>query len=160
MKFEHLVEINDLQDPMCFIISRAQLWRGLVMRAEQAQLFITYIDECIISERHESGMKRANRFGELVVHDQVYLQHEQSVRYEVAAQGEINASSLVMSIEEPQENSLFVRFSYDYGDSSELSQEQEMYNSYRRAAYVEADVETIRMIRELAEVGRLDQLLS
>lgn len=160
MKFEHLVEINELQDPMCFIISRAQLWRGLVLRAEQPNLFITYIDECTISERHESGMKRASHFGELVVHDQVHLQHEQSVQYVVPAQGDITASKLVMSIEEPQEHSLFVRFAYDHGDSGELTQEQEMYNSYRRAAYVEADVETVRVIRELAQVGRLDQLVS
>ena len=85
MKFEHLVEINELQDPMCFIISRAQLWRGLVLRAEQPNLFITYIDECTISERDESSMKRASHFGELVVHDQVHLQHEQSVQYRPSA---------------------------------------------------------------------------
>ena len=36
----------------------------------------------------------------------------------------------------------------------------EMYNDYRKSAYEEADIDTIRVIRELAETGRLDALPS
>ncbi|MFM7524319.1 MAG: DUF1857 domain-containing protein, partial [Betaproteobacteria bacterium] len=34
--------------------------------------------------------------------------------------------------------------------------EEAFYNDFRREAYKEADIDTIRVIRELAQQGRLD----
>lgn len=160
MKFEHLVEINDLADPLAYVISREQLWRGLVMRAETPKLFVPYLDAANITERNETGMKRSLLYGELEISDTVSLLHLQHVHYDVAAQNDIPQSSLRMSIEEPQPDALFVRFAYDDGHNAAQDAENEMYNEYRRSAYHEADVETVRLIRELAECGRLDALPS
>lgn len=156
MKFEHLIEINDLTNPTSLFISRAQLWQGLVLRAEMPGIFVPYLDEAIITERSLSGMQRNLRYGELWVQDSVLLSHEQEVKFVVPAQGEIPASSLIMKIEEPQADTLFVRFIYDDAQTQEADPETEMYNDYRRSAYQEADIDTIRTIRELAESGRLD----
>ena len=121
MKFEHLVEINDFNNPLITEISREQLWRGLVMRAEMPILFMPYIDECTITERTELSMQRRLRYGELVVIDQVNLVHMQHIHYQVPAQNEITESSLRMTIEEPSPGSLFVRFVYDDGQNAALS---------------------------------------
>jgi hypothetical protein len=160
MKFEHLVEINDFNNPLITEISREQLWRGLVMRAEMPILFMPYIDECTISERSDVGMQRSLRYGELVVIDQVSLVHLQHVHYHVPAQNEIPESSLRMSIEEPSPDNLFVRFVYDDGQSAEQDAANEMLNEYRSSAYHQADIDTVSMIRELADAGRLDALPS
>lgn len=159
MKFEHLVEINELHNPLIMVITREQLWRGLVMRAELPKLFVPYIDEATISDRTEEGMTRRLRYGDLVVVDEVTLHRYSHVHYAVAAQNDIPQSSLRMSIEEPQTDALFVRFLYDDGHTPEQDAANEMYNDYRRSAYQEADIDTIRVIRELAEDGRLDSLL-
>ncbi len=158
MKFEHLVEINDLNDPMILVISRAQLWRGLVLRAEAPKLFVPYLDEAGISDSTEVSMRRSLRYGDLVIEDQVTLTHLEHVHYAVAAQKDIPDSSLRMSIEEPQPDALFVRFIYDDGHTPEEDAANELYNEYRRSAYHEADVDTVRLIREMAEDGRLDSL--
>lgn len=158
MKFEHLVEINDFGNPLALVLSREQLWRGLVLRAELPKLFVPYLDEAQVSARSESGMQRTLTYGELIVHDRVSLTPLQHVHYDVAAQNDIPQSSLRMSIEEPEPGVLFVRFAYDDGHSAAEDEENKMYNEYRRSAYHEADVETIRLIRELAESGRLDGL--
>jgi hypothetical protein len=160
MKFEHLVEINDLANPSIPVITREQLWRGLVLRAESPKLFVDYIDECSITERTELSMQRSLRYGDLRIIDQVRFVHQQHVHYDVPSQQDIPQSSLRMSIEEPVSNTLFVRFVYDNGYTAEQDIENEMYNAYRRSAYEEADVDTIRLIRELAEAGRLDSLPS
>ncbi|MFC0351354.1 AtaL-like protein [Undibacterium danionis] len=160
MKFEHLVEINDFNNPLIAEISREQLWTGLVMRAEMPQLFMPYIDECHITERAELGMQRRLRYGELIVIDHVTLVHMQHVHYQVPAQNEITESSLKMSIEEPSPGSLFVRFEYDDGQNEEQDTANEMLNEYRNSAYHQADIDTVSMIRELAEAGRLDALPS
>ena len=160
MKFEHLVELNDLNNPMILVITREQLWRGLVLRAEAPKLFVPYLDDASITERTEVSMTRTLRYGELLITDQVSLTHLEHVHYHVAAQKDIPQSSLRMTIEEPQEHALFVRFAYDDGNSAADDAANELYNEYRRSAYDEADVETVRLIREMAEQGRLDNLLS
>ena len=66
MKFEHLVEINDLSNPMIEVITqREQLWRGLVLRAESPKMFVSYIDQVAITDRTEVSMTREIQYGNL-----------------------------------------------------------------------------------------------
>ncbi|MFZ6871657.1 SRPBCC family protein [Undibacterium sp. Di27W] len=160
MKFEHLIEINDFANPMVEVISREQLWRGLVLRAEMPKLFVSYLDDASITDHNEAGMTRTLKYGALEITDRVSFVHLEHVHYDVAAQNDIPQSSLRMRIEEPQPQALFVRFLYDSGHAEAEDAENRMYNEYRKSAYQEADVETIRIIRELAESGRLDALPS
>jgi hypothetical protein len=78
------------------------------------------------------------------------------VRYHVPQQNEIPASDLTMTIEEPAAGALFVRFEYDDHQQSADDAEAEFYNNFRRDAYKESDIDTVRKIRELAMEGQLD----
>jgi len=154
MQFQHLIEINDPLNPLIDTLTRDQLWRGLVLRAETPKLFIPWLDECKLLSRTEDAISRTLRYGELLVHDQVNLTPLQRVHYDVPAQKDIPASSLLITIEEPNPGALFVRFEYDTGTSDDDM--DAFYNEFRRSAYQEADIDTIRIIRQLAEEGRLD----
>ena len=156
MKFEHLIEINDPLNPLMDTITRDQLWRGLVLRADSPKLFVPHLDECTIDERDAGSFRRKLRYGTLEVVDRVILTPLQEVRYNVAPQGEIKASSLVMAIEAPAEQTLYVRFSYDDGQDAAADAANAMYDEFRKSAYREADIDTIRVLRELAAAGRLD----
>ena len=74
----------------------------------------------------------------------------------VPQQNEIPASDLKMTIEEPAAGALFVRFEYDDHQESGNDAEAEFYNNFRRDAYKESDIDTVRKIRELAMEGQLD----
>jgi len=156
MKFEHLIQINDPLNPLIDPMSREQLWRGLVLHAEQPKLFMPHLDECTIVERSSGELHRKRRFGKLIVEDHVAMTPLQQIRYDVQAQGEISASTLTITIETPSEETLFVRFQYDDGHDAATDEANAMYDEYKKSAYVEADIETIRLVRELAEKGRLD----
>ena len=156
MKFEHLIEINDPLNPLIDALSREQLWRGLVLRADNPKLFVPHLDECTIGERDENGFTRTLRYGNLVIEDKVVLTPMIEVRYEVHAQGDISASRLVMTIETPSADTLFVRFRYDDGHDAATDEANAMYDEFKKSAYVEADIDTIRLLRELAAAGRLD----
>ncbi|MET3130391.1 hypothetical protein AAKU55_000644 [Oxalobacteraceae bacterium GrIS 1.11] len=160
MKFEHLIEINDPLNPLIEPISQEQLWRGLVLRAESPKLFVPHLDDCQIEQRDEAGFRRRLRYGELVIEDRVRLLPLHQVRYEVAAQKDISPSSLVMTIEMPSPDTLWVRFQYDDGHDAATDAANAMYDDFRRSAYQESDIDTIRILRELAEQGRLDALLN
>ena len=156
MKFEHLIEINDPLNPLIDPLTRAQLWRGLVLRADSPRLFVPHLDDCSIDQRSDCSFRRRLRYGELVVEDQVLLTPMDEVRYEVAAQGDISASRLTMTIEAPSEHTLYVRFRYDDGHDGATDAANAMYDEFRKSAYQEADIDTIRLVRELAAAGRLD----
>ena len=156
MKFEHLIEINDPLNPLIDTLNAAQLWRGLVLRADSPKLFVPHLDESDIGPRTEQGFTRRLRYGELVIEDTVVLVPPYQLRVEVSAQGDISASSLTMTIESPSTDTLFVRFEYDDEQSPAQDEANAMYDQFRKSAYEEADIDTIRVVRELAALGRLD----
>jgi hypothetical protein len=155
MKFAHLVEINDPLTPWLDVLSRAQLWRGLVRRAEFPKEFIPWLDHCVISGKTDTRLSRVSHYGDLIVRDDVTFLPQQQVIYRVPAQKDIPASTLRMTIEEPEPGVLFVRFEYEAGASAEADTMDAFYNEFRRSAYQEADIDTIRTIRQMAEEGKL-----
>jgi hypothetical protein len=158
MKFEHLIQINDPLNPLIEALTREQLWRGLVLRANSPMMFIPHLDECtILDEACEPGsFQRRLRYGELVIEDRVLLTPLQEVRFDVPAQKDIPPSCLVMTIEAPDEQQLFVRFAYDDGNPPATDGAAAMYEDFKRSAYVEADIDTVRIVRALAAEGRLE----
>ncbi len=160
MKFEHLIEINDLNNSFVPQMTREQLWNGLVLRAEFPKLFVSYLDSCNITSRDLDSLTRTLQFGELRVNDHVQFNFLNFVHYQVHKQGEIPESSMRMTIEEPFPRALFVRFSYDDGHTDEEDEVNAVYNDFRKSAYVEADIDTVKVLREMHEIGRLNNLLT
>lgn len=156
MKFTHLLEINLPGNPLLAPLTREQLWRGLVLRAEQPTLFLLGLDTCEITGREPGGLSRTLRFGPLVVHDQVRFAPLDKVHYHVPQQDQIPTSDLTMTIEEPEPGALSVRFEYDDHNPAQETEEESFYNDFRREAYKEADIDTIRVIRQLGQEGQLD----
>ncbi|CAN7157584.1 SRPBCC family protein [Massilia sp. LjRoot122] len=156
MKFEHLIQINDPLNPLIDTISIEQLWRGLVLRAESPTMFVPHLDECTIGERSSGSFHRRLRYGDLVIDDVVHMTPLKEVRYEVPAQGEIAASSLKMVIEAPGDAVLLLRFCYDDGQGEHTDPANAMYDDFKRSAYQEADIDTVRILRQLAGEGKLD----
>lgn len=156
MKFTHLVEINDPLNPLLEHLSREQLWRGLVLRARTPKAFIPWLDRCTIAEQTDTSISRISYYGELAVRDTVTFFPFKQVVYQVPPQTDIPASSLTMTIEEPQPDIFFVRFEYDDGADETTDAADALYNDFRKSAYQEADIDTIRTIRQMAQEGQLD----
>jgi len=156
MKFHHIVEINDPLNPLIDSLTREQIWRGLVLRAENPKLFMPHLDRCELLERTENSVVRELHYGTLKIRDTVLYFRLDRIEYRVPPQADIPASSLTMSIQEPQPEYLQVRFDYDDGTVEAAGSMDGFYNEFRHSAYKEADLDTISLIRELAEDGKLD----
>ncbi|MBV8665195.1 MAG: DUF1857 family protein [Burkholderiaceae bacterium] len=155
MEFHHIVEVNDPLNPLIETLSREQLWRGLVLRAESPGMFMPHLDRCELGERSPSSVERTLHYGAVAIRDTVVYFPQERVEFRVPAQGEIPASSLVVSILEPQEGMLAVRFDYGDGATGGAGSMDSFYNEFRHSAYKEADLDTISKIRQLAEAGKL-----
>jgi len=61
-----------------------------------------------------------------------------------------------MAIEAPGDAMLLVRFSYDDGNPSGGDEMSKMYEDFKKSAYQEADIDTVKIVRQLASEGKLD----
>jgi hypothetical protein len=150
MKFSHLIQVNDLLNPLIEPLSREQLWRGLVLRAENPLSFVLALDAFEIVRDGENRLARELHFGKLTLRDRVEFEPMNKVRYAIEATNDTPAATLLMTIEEPQAEQLFVRF--DYATlRNETAALDEFYSSFAKQAYIAADIDTISTIRRLAQ---------
>ena len=154
MNFEHLIQINDPSNPYVDTMTRDELWEGLVLRAEQPQLFVLGLDSCTIVSRTDSTLDRELHYGQATVRDRVTLQHHQSVRYDILATETYVGGSLTMTIEQPDDKQLFLRFEYKttlpVSEDQDARQTQEIVKS----AYRESDIDTVRLIRQYVQTRK------
>lgn len=152
MAFEHIVQINDLTKPELPVLTRFQIWEGLVLRARRPDKFLVGVDEYEILEQEAAYLKRCLQLPGLQVFDEVRFFPETRIEYRTLPTDTVPAATLVMDIEEPEPESIFVRFRY-HTASIETGGDAMPYDQFLHQAYVATDIETIQIIRELAATG-------
>jgi hypothetical protein len=152
MTFEHIVQINDLTKPELPVLTRFQIWEGLVLRARRPDKFLVGVDEYEILEREPAYLKRCLQLPGLQVVDEVRFFPESRIEYRTLPTDTVPDAALVMAIEEPEPESLFIRFRY-HSASIENRGDSMPYDQFLHQAYVLTDIETVQIIRELADTG-------
>lgn len=150
MNFEHLIQINDPANPLLSDLSRAQIWRGLWARVENPLPFLPGLETCRILRRTPASVERELTFGQAVIHDRATFEEEAWVRFEVAANDRHPGGALTITIEEPQQGSLFLRFAYQTS-LSVAGDEERQYAEYVKSAYRESDIDMVRIIRAMCD---------
>lgn len=151
MRFEHLVKINDPLNPLIEPLTRQQVWTGLLLRAEQPKIFMEHLEAVRIVARGDACLARELDFGSFKVRDRVRLEPMQRMVIETEPTADRGIGTLTITIEEPGEEQLQVRFEYELqralGESAEL---EALYDRFVKAAYIEADIDCVRIIRRHA----------
>ncbi len=155
MRFEHLVEVNDPLNPLMDALTLNQIWQGLVLRVLEPTEFVEGLDEGIITAQGDGWVERELRFGKACIQDRVMLEPHKRVTYTTAATGEHAGGSLTMTIEINEANAAFIRFVYDTTLPNADETGDIRYAEIVKSAYREADIDTVRRIREFAAAGRL-----
>ena len=117
--------------------------------------FMDHVDRVRIIERGEQWLQREMVMGKLIVQDKIDYTHETQVHYHTAASEDHGAGEMIMKIEEPISESLFVRFTYVTPHPDTPDPETAHYLEFLKSAWRETDIDTIRKIRELAAMGQL-----
>jgi len=155
LRFEHLVEINDPGNPQLDPLTPDQLWQGLVLRAESPELFVLGLDRAEVVGRGDGWIDRVLHFGAATIDDRVVFEPRRQVRYETAATADHAGGTLTMVIETPAPGALLLRFIYDTTMPAVDASGDDRYAEIVKSAYHEADLDTVRKIREIAATGRL-----
>lgn len=155
MNFQHIIQINDLQNPLIEVLTRDQIWSGLLHRVEDATPFLPGLERCTIVERHADHLLRELDFGAAVIHDRVTLVENHWVRFEIVPSEQHAGGSLTISIEEPEPLALFLRFAYTTTLANNPNSEDRAYIEYVKSAYHQSDVDCVKLIRTLTASGEL-----
>jgi hypothetical protein len=148
VRYEHLVQINDLARGDIALLTRSELWRGLVLRAARPELFDDSIDESRALSEDATQLVREVRRGEAIIRERVDLVPEDLVTLTVLDGTGLAGSALSYRIEEPAPGALFVRFAYELRGEGVPDAEPE--RQALRQAYYYADLQTVSRIREIA----------
>jgi hypothetical protein len=153
MNFEHLIAINDPGNPLIMPLSRQQLWDGLLHRVENPLPFLPGLESCTIVERTADMLLRELNFGPAVIRDRVTMAEMHWVRFEILPGTEHAGGTLTITIEEPADGHLFLRFAYHTTLAANPDSEERAYVEYVKSAYHQSDVDCVRLIRTLAAGG-------
>lgn len=157
MNFEHLIEINALDNPFTDVLTHEQLWLGILHRVENPVPFLPGLEGCDIVARGDNWVERVLHFGPASIRDRVHITPQQSVSFVISPSAEHAGGSLTIAIEARSELALFLRFTY--GTHHPAAADDEQYADYIRAAYEQSDVDMVNTIRELARTGELANTL-
>jgi hypothetical protein len=155
MRFEHLIEVNSPAASMQTVgplFTREQLWRGLMQRVQSPQRFPMGPDSCEWQALDPGTVVRTQRFGQLVIRDEVTLSRPDRIVFTPQAQGDTTPIRLTVTIEEPNPGRMVLRFVYEA--QGEQSVEEAHYNEYRYGAWLHNDRDMVRTLRQwLTEEG-------
>lgn len=151
MNFEHLVQINDPTNPLLGFLSREQLWQGLWHRVENPMAFLPGLESCQILAREEAAWSRLLDFGAARIRDRVTFEPLCWLRFDIEAGASHAGGSLTITVEEPEPEALFLRFAYT--TTMSLEGDDGRYAEYVKSAYMDSDLETVRVIRLLVAEG-------
>ena len=136
------------------VLSRDQLWQGLLMKAENAVPFVPGMESCLVLERGEGNLIReiavhSQRFKELVTftpQDQIHLQRIEG-----------DETGWITNIVSESDRGLLLTFTFALSDSSVPagSSKEKRREEAIKSAYFAAVDKTIRTVRQLAAEGKI-----
>lgn len=148
MHYEHLVQINDLEQPDIPLLERAQLWFGLLARAGRPTMFDPSVDAARVVRRDGGVLERERTRGSATMPETVRLTPEEAIEIDVGAGSDFAGSLLRIAIEEPAPQALFLWFTYELRGPTVPVDEGE--RRAIRQAYDYANLEIVRQIRAFA----------
>lgn len=148
LEFEHIIQINDPNQRYIPVMSRAQVWEGLLFRAKYPGHFSAAL-ESRLENVSDAGFIRVLQIGTTELRDQVTLIEGSEILTSTGIGQSMFAESITR-IEEPALDHLIVRFIYrrDSGNTEGLNVDE-----YLKSAYVQNDRDAVTQLRQFAQIG-------
>jgi len=129
-----------VNEPSDIELSRSQVWRGLMMKAENALPFVPGMQRCDLIERGEGFLLREIEIDGRTIRERVTFEPERLVHFEQIS----GASGWIDNvIEEKPDGSLVLRFSFGVPDE-DVDRVKGLEPIYRKA--VAATLATVRRL--------------
>ena len=136
-------------------VSRSQLWKGLVLKAENALPFVAAMTHCEVLERSERSLVREIVFRGERMRERITFNPQKSVKFERLS-GQALGTILNEILEDPAEG-LQLRFAFtiELQGVAPDSPEEKNFRRMMEKDYLTAVEATVKAIRRLVKEGQL-----
>ena len=154
IKVDMTLPVNLDKSGQTLILTRDQIWKGLMMKVEDARPFVPLMTQCDVIERSENGVVRDIVFDGMALREQIILYPKQKVQFLRVGLGE-EMGTIWNEILEDESGELHLRFSFEL-EVPNLTEEMEReYRERRATGYLKAVRATLEHLRRLRAAGRL-----
>ncbi len=149
------VSVNGCIGPGEPPLDRSAVWRGLVMKAEDARPFVPVMEACDVRERGDGWLVREIRIAGETMHERITFHPEHTVEFE-RLDG-IERGTILNEILEDGDGNLSLKFSFTLSreDMEDGSAEEAAYAASMEGTYLKAVQSTLDTIRRLVSDGVL-----
>jgi hypothetical protein len=136
-------------------LTRAQLWQGLVMKAENAVEFVSAMESCKIVERYDDGFLREILLRGDRMFERITFTPEVQVLFERVAQPKF--PGWITNLISDSDAGLMLTFTFAIGfpGAATGSEDERRQGNAVRSSYVSAVRSTLARTRELAVAGTI-----
>ncbi|SRR5579883_424384 len=150
------IPVNDRSNTDLPILNRSQVWRGLVLKAENALPFVPQMTECHTFERGDNYLVRDIVFRGDPARERVTFYPEQKVVFERLSGNTLG--TILNEIEEDDAGNLSLRFTFslEKEDIPANSPEEQEYARLMEGDYLGAVQATLNAIRRWVKEDTLE----
>jgi Domain of unknown function (DUF1857) len=150
------IPVNDRNNPDQPILTRHQVWRGLVLKAENALPFVPKMTKCETFERGDNYLIRDVVFRGEPARERVTFYPEQKVQFDRLSGNTLG--TILNEIEEDDKENLFLRFTFSLEKEGipPNSPEEQAYAKQMEGDYLGAVQATLTAIRQWVKEGTLE----
>jgi hypothetical protein len=150
------VPVNDRSNADLPVLTRSQVWRGLVLKAENALPFVPKMTKCEVFEQGDNYLVRDVVFRGDPATERVTFYPEQKVQFDRTAGNVLG--SILNEIEEDGQGNLFLRFTFSLEKEGlpAGSPEEKEYAQQMEGDYLGAVQATLNAIRQWVKEGTLE----
>jgi len=150
------IPVNDRNNSAFPILNRHQVWRGLVLKAENALPFVPRMTKCETLERGDNYLIRDIVFRGEPAQERVTFSPEQKVQFERLSGNTLG--TILNEIEEDEKGELFLRFTFSLEKEGipPNSPEEQHYAKQTEDDYLGAVQATLNAIRRWVKEGTLE----
>ncbi len=150
------IPVNDRDNSDFPILNRHQVWRGLILKAENALPFVPSMTKCEILKRGENYLIRDIALRGEPAQERVTFYPEQKVQFERLSGNTLG--TILNEIEEDEKGELFLRFTFSLEKEGipHNSPEEQLYAKQTENDYLGAVQATLNAIRKWVKEGTLE----
>ena len=154
IKVDKTVPVNPDKSGETLILTRDQVWKGLMMKVDDARPFVPLMTKCEVTQQLENGVVRDIVFDGMPLKERIIFYPKEKVEFLRVGIGD-EMGTIWNEILEDENGELHLRFAFELEVPNLTETQEQEYREKRATGYLNAVQATLEYLRNLAVDGRL-----
>jgi hypothetical protein len=154
IKVDKTLPVNPDKTGATVILTRDQVWAGLMMKVDDAKPFVPLMTKCDVTQRLENGIVRDIIFDGMALKERIIFYPKEKIEFIRVGIGR-EMGTIWNEIFEDGSGELQLRFAFELEVPDLTEAQEQAYGETRATGYLNAVRATLEMLRNLAAAGRI-----